>query len=826
MLFKTPFVTGVAVVSLALGIGANAAIFSLFNQLLLRPLPVDEPGRLVNFLSPGPKQGSTSTNNAGNTDAVFSYPMFRDLEREQTSFTALAAHRLFGATIAYGGQTEFADALYVSGGYFPALGVLPAAGRLLGAGDDRTIGEAAVAVLAHHVWTDRFDRRQSVVGETIAVNGQPLTIVGVAPEGFSGTTVGERVDVFVPITLRGRLESTFAGFENRRDYWVYLFARLESSVAREAAETAINGPYRAVIQTIETPLLSGVSDATRDRFHASAITLLDGARGQSQMHEQASPYLLTLFAVTGVVLLIACANIANLLLARSAARAGEMAVRLSIGASRAQLVRQLLLEACLLALMGGAAGLVVARATIGGILSMLPADASRVLDPRLDVAVVVFSAALAIATGILFGLFPALQSTRPDLASTLKGVAGQPGSARAATLVRKSLVALQITLSMGLLASAGLFLKSLVNVTRVDLGLNVDRLATFRIAPRVAGYSAERAQALYERLEAELSALPGVEAVTAATVPILAGSSSSTNVSVQGFDAGPDTNTQANLSEVGPGYFSAVGIPLLAGREFTAADTAGAPPVVIVNEAFLQKFNLGRDAVGTRMERGRSTPPRLDLEIVGIVGNARYSRVRTTPPPIFYTPYRQNAQGRDVSFYVRTTREPESVLGAVRETMRRIDPNLPLVNLRTMPDQIRQNITQDRFISTLATTFAALATVLASVGLYGVLAYTVSQRTREFGLRMALGANAGRVRGLVLGQMAWLLGIGAAAGLALAAVVAGLAGAAGLLFEMQGQTIPVFAAAAALVAVIALAAAFFPALRASRIDPMRALRYE
>jgi predicted permease len=544
------------------------------------------------------------------------------------------------------------------------------------------------------------------------------------------------------------------------------------------------------------------------------------------MRQEAGTFFVVLFAVTGVVLLIACANIANLLLARAAGRAGEIAVRLSIGASRGQLIRQLLVESCLLALIGGAAGLLVARATMALVLSLVPPDGANAITPTLDWTLVGFSALLSMATGLLFGLFPALHATRPNLATTLKGTTGQPGGARAAVLVRRALVTVQIMLSMALLASAGLFTKSLVNVSRVDLGVEVDQLVTFRIGPRLAGYSAARSQEVFKLAEAELARIPGVTAVTAATIPLLANSNSSSNMTVQGFNAGPDADTQSSTSEVGPGYFRALGIPLVAGREFTEADVAGAPRVAVVNEAFLRKFNLGRDALGTRMERGRSTPPRLDIEIVGIVRDTKYHQVKAPVPAVHFTPYRQNTAIGSINFYLKTTGDPEAVLSAVRETMRRVDGNLPVVGLQTMPQQLRQTVFPDRFVGILSSTFAALATALAAIGLYGVLAYTVSQRTREFGLRMALGADPGRVRRLVVRQMTWMLIVGGTAGIALAWVVARLADSEGMLFQMQGQTVPVFVASAGMLAVIALAAAFVPAMRASRVDPMKALRWE
>ena len=823
-LFKSPFVTLVAIISLALGIGANAAIFSLFNQMLLRPLPVPEPWRLVNLSAPGPKPGSQSCNQAGSCDEVFSYAMFRDLEREQKVFTSIAAHRLFGANLAYRGQTMNGEGMLVSGSYFPVLGIHPAAGRLLGPQDDQKVGESLVVVLSHSYWTSRFDRNPSVVGEALIVNGQHLTIVGVAPAGFEGTTLGARPQVFVPITLRGVMEPGFNRFHNRTTYWAYLFARLRPGVSIDEARTQINVPYRAIVNDVEAPLQKGMSDQRLAQFRARQVGLEDGGRGQSSVDGEARTPLRLLMGVTGLVLLIACANIANLLLARSAARANEMAIRLSIGASRWQLVTQLLVESCLLALFGGIAGSVVAQWTLDLIFSLLPTEAASTLQPRIDSTVALFAAALTVGTGLLFGLFPALHSTRPDLLSTLKGQAGQPSGARAAARFRTTLATAQIAISMALLVAAGLFTKSLMNVSRVELGIKIDHLLTFGVSPELNGYTPERSRQFFQRLEDELAAQPGVSSVSASLVPALAGSNWGSDVAVEGFKAGPDTNSNSRFNEIGPGYFKTMGIQLIAGREFTRADTLKAPKVAVVNEAFAKKFNLGREVVGKRIGSGGGSGSALDTEIVGFVQDAKYSEVRDAVPPLFFRPYLQDDRVGAMTFYVRTSVEPEGFLQNVRKVVAGLDPNLPLENVRTMSEQVRQNVFMDRMISTLSAGFASLATLLAAVGLYGVLAYTVAQRTREIGLRMALGAAPGRVRRMVLGQVGIMTAIGGAVGL-LAGAWAGR-GASALLFEMKPYDPIVLTVSAILMVLVALGAGFIPAHRASRVEPMRALRYE
>jgi putative ABC transport system permease protein len=822
-LFHAPFVTIIAILSLALGIGANTAIFSLFNQLLLQPLPVPQPTQLVNLGAPGPKDGSTSCNQAGDCDVVFSYPMFRDLEREQKVFTGIAAHRIFGVNIGYEGQTLTGEGMLVSGSYFPVLGLTPARGRLIDTTDDRTVGQSPVVVLGYDYWRTRFAESPAILGSSLVVNGQPMTVVGVAPRGFRGTTKGTRPQVFVPMTMRGVVEAPFAAFDNRRSYWVYLFARLKPGVSIDAARSGINQPYQAIINGVEAPLQKGVSEPTLARFKAKQVTVDPGARGQSDIFEEAGAPLTLLLSVTIVVLLIACANIANLLLARSAARAGEMAVRLSIGASRGRLVRQLLLEACLLALFGGVAGLLVARWTMALILSLLPADASDVIQFEFDLTIMLFAGALSVATGLLFGLFPALHSTRPDLAVTLKNQAGQPSGARSAARFRRWLVTGQIMLSMGLLGAAGLFTKSLMNVSKVDLGIDAESVVTFTVGPRRNGYTPERSQVFFERLEDELAALPGVVAAAAARVPLLAGSNSNNGVSVQGFEAGPDTNTSSSYNEISPGYFRTIGVPLLAGRDFTRADSLKAPKVAIVNEAFARKFNMGRDVVGKRMSRSKGNGP-LDIEIIGLVKDAKYSEVKVAIPPVFFVPYRQNDTIGGLAFYVRTMGNAEELARSIPPVVARLDPNLPVTELRTIPQQIQENVFLDRFISVMSASFAALATLLAAIGLYGVLAYTVAQRTREFGLRMALGAAPTRLGSLVMKQVAWMTAIGGAVGVALA-IGAGFA-ARSQLFGMVAYDPIVLGIAAIVLVLVALSAGLVPAIRASRIDPMRALRYE
>ena len=823
-LFRTPFVTVVAIVSLALGIGATAGIFSVFHQVLLQSLTVPNPSELVNLNAPGPKPGSQSCGQAGDCDAVFSYPMFRDLEKVQTVFTEIAAHVGFGANLAYEGQTSSSRGLLVSGSYFPVLELQPALGRLLNSNDDKLVGESRVVVLSYDYWSSRFGRDPTVLNKQLIVNGQSLTIVGVAPKGFDGTTIGLRPDVFVPITLRALMQSGFNGWSRRTSYWAYLFGRLRPGVTIEGARAALGTQYHAIINDVEAPLQKDMSQQTMARFRAKSIVLEPGGRGQSSVPDDAKTPLGLLLAVTGFVLLIACANIANLLLARSASRAGEMAIRLSIGASRLRLIGQLLTEALLLAVLGGLAGLIVAHWTLVLVTSLLPPEVQHTITFSISGSVILFAIAVTIGTGLLFGLFPALHSTRPDLVSTLKNQAGQPSGAKGAARFRLVLATSQIALSMMLLAASGFFVKSLLNVSRVDLGIKVDHVVTFGVSPDLNGYSADRTRLFYQRLEDELRAAPGVTAVTTSSVAILSGSNWGNDVAVQGFKAGPDTDSNSRVNEIGPGYFSALGIPLIAGREFTDGDTLESTKVAIVNQTFAKKFGLGNDAVGKLMGSANGFRSKLDTTIVGVVQDAKYSDVKQKVPPLFFKPYRQDKDVGGMQFYVRSAGDTAQAAAAITGVVKRLDPNLPIEQLETLPDQVRDNTFLDRMMTTLSAAFALLATLLAAIGLYGVLAYTVAQRTREIGLRMALGAAPSRVRSMVLRQVAIMTLIGALVGVAGAVGVG--KGAQSILYQMTGADPVVLALSAVALALVALCAGFIPAHRASRVDPMWALRYE
>ena len=823
-LAKTPFVTAIAVISLAFGIGANAAMYSMFNQLLLRDVPtVPNAGELVKLGAPGPKPGSTNCNDAGPCSVVFSYPMLRDLEQQQDVFTGIAGHSTFGANLTYKTQTDNGQGLYVTGSYFPVLGVRPHLGRLFTVEDDRNIGGHPVAVLSYPYWETKLGADSSVIGQSILVRGTPMTVIGVTAKDFNGVTVTHRPYVFLPITMRVAMSPTSRPiYERRTNYWVYGFARLKPGVSIDRARIALNEKYRKIINDVEAPLQENMSAETLARFRAKEVTVLPGRIGQSNMDREARTPLLFLMATTFIVLLIACANIANLLLARAADRSTELAVRLSLGASRAQLIKQLLTESFVLAAIGGVASIMVAYWTLGFVSSFMPGEIAETLQFKIQPAALVFTGGLALATGLAFGLFPALHSTRPNLDGILRAGSGKISGARSAARFRTTLATAQLALSMALLMMAGLFVKSLNKLSKADLGANIDPVVTFAVAPVLSGYAPDRSGPLLTRIQQELATLPGVSQGSSATVALMAGNNWGDDVSVQGFQRGPDTDANSSYNEIGPDYFKTLGATMVAGREFTEADTRGAPRVAIVNEAFTRKFGLGNDAVGKYMSNDHRDS--LNVQIVGVVKDLKYSDVKDPVPPVFFIPIRQDTLLGSATFYARATGNPSAVFTSIRAMMQRIDPTLPLTDMRTMPEQVRANVFVDRMIGTLSTVFAVLATLLAAVGLYGVLAYSVAQRTREIGVRMALGADTGRVRGMVLRQVGFMTLIGAPIGIAAAL---GLSRAAqSMMFEMQGTDPIVLVASVLTLSTVAMIAGFVPAMRASRVDPMQALRYD
>ena len=820
-LARTPLFTLTAVVSLALGIGANTAIFSLLDHVVLRALPVYRPEELVFLYHPGPSQGSISSDESGGPS--FSYPMFRELQQRQTAFAALAGGRMSPASLAYKGTALAGQAHLVSGNYFDVLGVGAAIGRVFTPDDDTTIGGHPVVVLSHSYWTSRFAADPSVLNETMIVNGHPMTIVGVTRKGFVSEMPGSVPDVFVPISMKAQMTPDFDGFKNRKDYWVSLFARLKPGQTLQQSETAINVAYREQHDQ-DVALLSHPSPDFLQRFKAKHVVLRPGAYGRGSLRDDGRRPLTLLMAMTVLVLLIACANVANLQLARATSRTREVAVRLAMGASRGQLVRQLLAESCLVAVAGGLLGLAVAHWTLQGILAALPDAGSGLLSANLDAGMLLFALALSIATGLLFGLYPAVRASKAQLTAALRDQSGQTTATRETGRLRKVLVTMQAAMALLLLISAGLFGRTLVNLSRIDLGIRTDHLMTFTLTPKLNGYDDARAVQFFRDVTARLSALPGVRLVSAARIPAIAGSSSSGNITVEGFTPQRDGDDDSHVNAVGPGYFRTLGIPLIRGREIAESDTAASPKVVVVNEAFVRHFLPGRDPIGVRMAPGGGNSVKLDMTIVGVVKDAKYSDMREPPPSLYYTAYQQLRRQSEMSFYVRTALESDSLAAAIRRETAALDPNLPIRELKTMKDQIDENTANERLLSMFTGGFAALATLLAAVGLYGVLAYNVARRTREIGIRMALGASAGHVRGLVVRDVLLMLGIGGLVGLSAAAAVGKLVES--VLYGMRPWDPLVYTGATVVLGLIALAAAYVPARRATAVDPMTALRYE
>lgn len=822
-LVARPGFTLVAVLTLALGIGANTAIYSLYQQLVARPLPVSAPGELVNLSAPGPKWGSTSNSTTGTREEIFSYPMWRDLESGQSAFQGIAAHRNLRVNLAFQGQTQAGLAMMVSSSYFSVLGLNPALGRLLGPEDGAVVGEPRVAVLSHSYWQNQLGARTDVIGQPIKVNGETLTVIGVAAPGFTGTTTGFRAQVFVPLTLRWLLSpANPPDHENRKSYWLYLFARLKPGSDIQSAGVEINRLYQRLINEVEAPLNADMDATTMAQFKAKSITLAPGERGQSSLSRNATTPMLLLLAVATLVLLIACLNTANLLLARASTRAGELALRVSIGASRSRLLRQHLVESLLLALFGGLASLPVAKLCLMAIVALMPPDAAGAADPVLEIDVMLYALALGVATVLVFGLFPALQAARTAPIQALKGGTGGSGVSRIATHFRSALATVQIALSMVSLVLAGLFIQSLVNLSRVDLGMQLDALATFSISPARNGYTSERSRQLFDQLEQELAQLPGVTGVSTSIVTLLSNDNWGTNISVEGFHSENPGDAGAVYNEVGSSYFETMGLPLLAGRSFSDADSSKRPKVAIVNQRFAETFGLGTDVVGKRMAIGDKGE--LDIEIVGLASDAHYDSVKSAPSEQFFLPRRQNSGIGELVYYVRSALPSEQLLRSLPGVVARLDPDLPVENLRTLPQQIRENLVIEHFVGVLSTAFALLATFLAASGVYGVLAYTLQQRTREIGLRLALGAAPQRVQAALLGQVGRMFLIGGSIGLALALALGDVAAA--LLYELNGNDPGVLIGATLLLAAIALLAGWWPARRAARIDPLVALRWE
>ena len=813
---KTPGFLAVVILTLGLGIGANAAIFSLMDQILLRPLPVHDPGALVLLDGPGAFMGRTMN------EMTFSYPMYKDFRDRNEVFTSVLARFPLALTAVWRGTSERANGDLVSGNYFETLRVQPAVGRLFTQADDRTPGAHPIAILSYGYWQRRFGGDPSVVNQTMTVNGHPLTIVGVTDKRFTGIQIGRSVDIMVPLMMKAQMTPTWNDLDNRRSRWLTVMARMKSGVTPTQADAAMNVIYRQINEQ-EIKDIPNASESFRKRFTSKHLNVLAGQKGLSDLRREFSTPLIVLMSMVGVVLLISCANVANLLLARTTARQKEISLRLALGANRARIVRQQFVESGLLASAGTVVGLLLAWWTGAMLIHALPGDpAARTLSADPDIRVTMFALAVGILTAFAFGIVPALQATRATVTSALKDDSGSVAGGGRQARLRKALVIAQVALSMLLLAGAGLFARSLYNLKALDPGFRVDNLFAFSIDPSLSGYENERLTALYQRLQEELAAVPGVHSVSMSETGALSGNDWQMTVRVDGYQAKEGEDMNPAVDGVGPRYFETMGISLVAGREFTDRDVKGSPRVAIINETMAKYFFGAASPLGRRFGFGRGTAT--DIEIVGLAKDVRSVELRDRAPRFIYIPYAQDGSVTQLTYYVRAAQDAGSTATALRQTVQRIDANLPIFDMKSMQVQVDESLFVERMVAVLSVAFGALATLLAAIGLYGVMSYAVTRRTREIGIRMALGAERRRVLWLVLEEVASMACAGIAIGLAVALWLTRQVQAQ--LFGLAPNDPATLIAAAIFLAFIAIAAGYLPARRATTIDPIVSLRTE
>lgn len=805
MLVRSPAFAAVAALSLALGIGANTAIFSLVNILLLRPIPVAEPAQLVSVFT-------TDQRNPGNLP--LSHLNFKDLRDQNQVFTGMAAIGFAQVNWSTGSEAEPVQVQVVSGNYFSLLGAQPVLGRGFLAEEDEK--PTPVAVLSHGFWERSFGSDPSIVGRILTLNRTPFTVVGIAPKGFTGTLLGGGPALWVPMSIHDVVQPNFNWYETRRGLFLFAFGRLKPGVSLDQA--------RANLKTVFAQLEQAYPADNAGRS-AGAVPLLDarlnpGGQGGAQV-VQISMILMT---VVGIVLLIACANIANLLLARANTRRKEIAIRLALGAARTRLIRQLLTESLLLALIGGSLGLLLAYWLLGWLVSAdlqlpIPIDDTVTIDGR----VLGFTALLALTTGVLFGLAPAIQASRPDVVPVLKNETVPAGAGRGWTRVvslRQALVIAQVALSLVSLIAAGIFLRSLRDARATDTGFETRGVLVMNMNLGREGYTPERAQRFYEGAVERVKGLPGVIGAAIAQNPPLAGGAFRSV-----FPEGADTTTQdrilVQVNSVSPGYLETIDVPLLRGRDFTPNDTTGTPLVVIINETMANRFWPGQEAIGKRFKFFGDDE---FTTVIGIARDARYNGIAEDPIPFIYQPIRQNYTPQ-ATLHVRAAGNAAALASAVRQQILEIDPTLSVFNVRTLEDQVSGALEPLRINVVVLATFGGLALLLASIGLYGVASYSVGQRTREIGVRMALGASPGSVLTLVLGHGLLLVGIGLTVGILLALVLAP-AVPPDLLPNVSARDPWTFVTTSAILGAVALIASYIPARRATRIDPLVALRTE
>ncbi len=820
---RSPLFTIVAVSSLALGIGANTAIFTLIDQLMLRLLPVNHPEQLVMIWSTGPHMGS----NRGPRAA--SYPMYQDFQRKASAFSAVFCSFETDTSISFGGQTERIAAELVSGNYFQALGVKAAIGRVFSPEqDDRIYKGHPSVVLGYQYWVTRFAADPNVLGQKIIVNNYPMTIVGVSAAGFNGLDPSRAPQIRVPIQLKPLMTPGWDDIGDRRSQWIHMFARMKPGFTAESARASLQPLFIQILrEELTRPELKDATPYMRTEFLKRQVKMESAGNGYSELRRSYSTALVVLMCMVGLVLLIACFNVANLLIARAAARQKEVAVRLAVGASRRQLITQLMIESLMLAVAGAAVGLLVSSTTIHVLLSFMPTGSTPLmLRAEPDLRILGFNAALALLTALLFGLVPAMQSMRLNLWGTLKevvgGIAGTGGSVR----LRKALVTAQVAFSFLLLAGAGLFVRTLANLKATPAGFNdLSNLVSFRVDPALNGYSTGRLKEFYQRAQDNLLSLPGVKNAAYAAVPVLVGWEWDSTMSVEGHRSKDGEDMQAFMNAISPGYFQTMGVPLLEGRDFDRRDTGGEDfRTAIVNRKFAAHFFGNQSPLGRHLGFGDGPKTKLNIEIVGVVEDSLYEGPREGVHRQVFVPIQQTGFPAAASFYVRTSVASSAIFPSIRSRVQDLDRTLPIYELRTVENQLDETLGTERLIAMLSVSFGILATLLAALGLYGVLAFVVARRTKEIGLRIALGADRGVVVWLMLREALIMLAIGVTVGVPAAFLLSRYV--ASQLFGVKPADVITLIAALVILGAVAAGAGFLPARRASAIDPIQALRYE
>jgi predicted permease len=821
LLARSPAFTLVAVASLALGVGANTAVFTLLDQLVLRPLPVREPGQLQMIWTTGPHLGG----NQGSRSS--SYPMYQDFQQQAQAFSHVFCRYVTPVSVTLGDRTERVMGELVSGNYFQALGVGPALGRVLTPEqDDRVHKGHPVVVLGHEYWVARLGADPGIVGRTILVNNYPMTVVGVSAAGFSGLDPAGSPQLRIPIQMKPVLTPGSDNLGDRRRQWVQIFARRKPGYTMDEAKASLQAVLATTLRgEAGSSALGKVRRDLLDRFLARKVVTESAATGYSELRRGYATGLVALMAMVGLVLLIACFNLAGLLVARASARQKELGVRLALGASRGRLVRQLLIESAVLSAAGSALGVLLSVATVRVLLGFLPGTGMiATLQPVPDARVLAFTAILSAATVVLFGLAPARRAVDVDLSGTLKEASATIGGGRGSARLRRGLVTAQVALSLVLVAGALLFARTMGNLRDAGSGFHeIDRLVTFQVDPARSGYSLGRVKAFYRQLLENVQSVPGVTSAAYAWVQVLSGREADWDVRVEGWPEG-DRDLRAYVNGLSPGYWRTMGVPLLAGRDFDEGDVDGRPRVAIVSRAFATRFFGERSPVGRHISLNMDPRAPLDTEIVGVVEDSLYEGPRQGVRRQVFFPFPQMNQIVGVAFYARGAADPRRVLASLRVKAQELDPTIPVYEMKTLERQLDETLGNERLTATLSAAFGGLATALAAIGLYGVVSLTVARRTREIGLRKALGAGRGTVVWMVLKEALALLGVGLGVGLPAAWLLGRLL--ASQLFGVVPADAGTAVAACLVLAVVTMAAALLPARRASMIDPLRALRHD